>query len=366
MLFCGILIIVLHRFPQYSDQRKIGGEDMQPSTCTNTERHQTKESAETENQGVKLFQVFGALGPTGGFISLRSNNKQETNTLMENYTLNSFTLQIEGLDVAERFLYPVFFFFLFSYLGIMMLNVGIVILICLDRSLHQPMYLLFCNLPFNDILGVSYMLPRLMSDILLPPAERLIIREALQNNDDYSTDGQDQIHQQVRGAGLQCFPVQSCALAGQTDDGDLGVSHHHAADGSGEQHPGEGQAVHVVDENILAREQKQRGVVTVQASHESPAAAQPHRQAQKDPDQNQRRSPGSSRQLRHHPVGHYGRVAQRVADGHVPVEGHGHQHRVAGGAEHVADEGLEDALVVTDEAVRGRPHDVQQHAGQHD
>ncbi|XP_023198481.1 olfactory receptor 52D1-like [Xiphophorus maculatus] len=94
--------------------------------------------------------------------------------LMENYTLNSFTLQIEGLDVSEKFLYPVFFFFLLSYLGIMMLNVGIVILICMDRSLHQPMYLLFCNLPLNDILGVSYMVPRLMSDILLPPAERLI------------------------------------------------------------------------------------------------------------------------------------------------------------------------------------------------
>ncbi|XP_014858967.1 PREDICTED: olfactory receptor 52N2-like [Poecilia mexicana] len=94
--------------------------------------------------------------------------------LMENYTLNSLTLQIEGLEVTETFLYPVFFFFLFSYLGIMLLNVGIVILICMDRSLHQPMYLLFCNLPLNDILGVSYMVPRLMSDILLPPAERLI------------------------------------------------------------------------------------------------------------------------------------------------------------------------------------------------
>ncbi|CAB1431129.1 unnamed protein product [Pleuronectes platessa] len=36
------------------------------------------------------------------------------------------------------------------------------------------MYLLFCNLPVNDIVGNSIMLPRLLSDILRPPSERLI------------------------------------------------------------------------------------------------------------------------------------------------------------------------------------------------
>ncbi|XP_014858988.1 PREDICTED: olfactory receptor 52D1-like [Poecilia mexicana] len=93
---------------------------------------------------------------------------------MENFTFNSFTLQMEGIKVTPTSMYPLFFFFLSIYLFIMISNVGIVILICMDRSLHQPMYLLFCNLPFNDILGNSYMVPRLMSDILLPPAERLI------------------------------------------------------------------------------------------------------------------------------------------------------------------------------------------------
>ncbi|KAM4726331.1 olfactory receptor 52N2-like [Anableps anableps] len=93
---------------------------------------------------------------------------------MENYTLNSFTLQMEGLKVTEMSMHHVFFFFLFSYLVIMILNVGIVVLIIIDRSLHQPMYLLFCNLPVNDVLGNTLMLPRLMSDILRPPSERLI------------------------------------------------------------------------------------------------------------------------------------------------------------------------------------------------
>lgn len=47
-------------------------------------------------------------------------------------------------------------------------------LIWTERNLHEPMYLLFCNLPINDIIGNSIMVPRLLADILVPPSERLI------------------------------------------------------------------------------------------------------------------------------------------------------------------------------------------------
>uniref|UniRef100_A0A667YQ58 Olfactory receptor 146-like n=1 Tax=Myripristis murdjan TaxID=586833 RepID=A0A667YQ58_9TELE len=93
---------------------------------------------------------------------------------MENYTYNSFTLRLEGLKVTEDSMYPVFLFFLFSYLFIILTNLGIVVLVCIEKSLHQPMYLLFCNLSFNDILGNTNMLPRLLSNMLVPPSERLI------------------------------------------------------------------------------------------------------------------------------------------------------------------------------------------------
>ncbi|XP_059207914.1 olfactory receptor 2A25-like [Centropristis striata] len=93
---------------------------------------------------------------------------------MENFTFNSFTLQLEGLNVSKYWMYPVFFCFFFFYLFIMITNVGIVVLVFIDKSLHQPMYLLFCNLPVNDIVGSSIMVPRLLSDILQPPSERLI------------------------------------------------------------------------------------------------------------------------------------------------------------------------------------------------
>ncbi|XP_023259077.1 putative olfactory receptor 13C6, partial [Seriola lalandi dorsalis] len=93
---------------------------------------------------------------------------------MENYTYNSLTLQLEGLNLSKDSVYPVFLFFFLSYLFILVANVGIAVLVFIDKNLHQPMYLLFCNLPFNDILGNSIMVPRLLIDVLRPPSERLI------------------------------------------------------------------------------------------------------------------------------------------------------------------------------------------------
>uniref|UniRef100_A0A4W6C6E0 Olfactory receptor, family 70, subfamily B, member 1 n=1 Tax=Lates calcarifer TaxID=8187 RepID=A0A4W6C6E0_LATCA len=93
---------------------------------------------------------------------------------MENYTYNSFILQLEGLNVSKDLVYPVFLCLFFSYLFITVANVGIAVLIFMDKNLHQPMYLLFCNLTVSDLLGNSIMVPRLLVDMLRPPSERLI------------------------------------------------------------------------------------------------------------------------------------------------------------------------------------------------
>ncbi|XP_031169761.1 olfactory receptor 146-like [Sander lucioperca] len=93
---------------------------------------------------------------------------------MENYTYNSYTLQLEGLIVSKESTYPVFFLFFFSYLFIIVANVGIAVLVFIDKNLHQPMYVLFCNLTLNDVLGNSIMVPRLLLEMLRPPSERII------------------------------------------------------------------------------------------------------------------------------------------------------------------------------------------------
>lgn len=93
---------------------------------------------------------------------------------MENYTYNSLILQIEGFRITTTSKYPVFILLLVSYIFIMVANGCMVALIWMQRSLHQPMYLLFCNLSINDIVGNSLLIPQALSNVLLPPRERLI------------------------------------------------------------------------------------------------------------------------------------------------------------------------------------------------
>uniref|UniRef100_A0A3B5QZX8 G-protein coupled receptors family 1 profile domain-containing protein n=1 Tax=Xiphophorus maculatus TaxID=8083 RepID=A0A3B5QZX8_XIPMA len=93
---------------------------------------------------------------------------------MENSTFNSLTLQLEGLMITKFSRLPLFFFFFFSFLFVLVANAGMILLILVDRNLHQPMFLLYCSLAFNDVLGNCLVLPRVMSDVLRPPAERLI------------------------------------------------------------------------------------------------------------------------------------------------------------------------------------------------
>ncbi|XP_066502124.1 olfactory receptor 52D1-like [Hoplias malabaricus] len=93
---------------------------------------------------------------------------------MENLTFNSPVLQLEGLVVSELYIYPAFLSLLFAYVLIVISNTAIILLITMERRLHEPMYLLFCNLPFNDVFGNSVVVPRLMVDMLKPASERYI------------------------------------------------------------------------------------------------------------------------------------------------------------------------------------------------
>ncbi|XP_072517786.1 olfactory receptor 8U9-like [Salminus brasiliensis] len=93
---------------------------------------------------------------------------------MENLTFNSPVLHLEGVIVSEQTLYPTFLFFLIVYVFIMVSNIGIMLIITMERSLHEPMYILFCNLPFNDAFGNSVIMPRMLGDLFKPTSERYI------------------------------------------------------------------------------------------------------------------------------------------------------------------------------------------------
>ncbi|KAM9727291.1 olfactory receptor 8G17-like isoform 1-T1 [Menidia menidia] len=93
---------------------------------------------------------------------------------MENYTFDGLLFKLQGLQISPANRYPAFIFLLCSYLFILVANVGIVILIWSEKSLHQPMYILFCSLSINDIMGNSVLAPRLLASIVVPPPELVI------------------------------------------------------------------------------------------------------------------------------------------------------------------------------------------------
>ncbi|XP_034033284.1 olfactory receptor 52N5-like [Thalassophryne amazonica] len=93
---------------------------------------------------------------------------------MENYTYNSLTLQLERLNISEDYVHAVFVVVFFTFMFIMVANAGITLLIFINKNLHQPMFLLYCNLSLNDILGNCVAIPHLLSDMLMSTSERII------------------------------------------------------------------------------------------------------------------------------------------------------------------------------------------------
>ncbi|KAI7796430.1 Odorant receptor, partial [Triplophysa rosa] len=93
---------------------------------------------------------------------------------MDNLTLKNNILLVEGLKVTPQSSFPVFILLLIVYVFIIISNTALVILISTEKSMHDPMHFLFCNLPVNDILGTTVILPRLLQDILTDESERYI------------------------------------------------------------------------------------------------------------------------------------------------------------------------------------------------
>ncbi|XDV39053.1 hypothetical protein PO909_008348 [Leuciscus waleckii] len=93
---------------------------------------------------------------------------------MDNLTFRYSVLLVEGLQVTTESIFPSFILLLMVYIFIMVSNIGMMIQITADKNLHQPMYVLFCNLTLNDVLGSTALLPQLLRDFLKDPSERYI------------------------------------------------------------------------------------------------------------------------------------------------------------------------------------------------
>lgn len=91
---------------------------------------------------------------------------------MENFTIRGDMLTIEGLNSSSSL--PAFAILFFGYIFIMVSHISLLLLIFRSRSLQQPMYLLLCNMVFNDAFGATIIIPQLLRNLLLSPSERYV------------------------------------------------------------------------------------------------------------------------------------------------------------------------------------------------
>ncbi|XP_039674266.1 olfactory receptor 1509-like [Perca fluviatilis] len=89
---------------------------------------------------------------------------------MENSTqIKSFVLAMYGNMGPLKYLY--FTVALLFYISVILANTVLIVIIYVDRNLHEPMYIFLCNLFVNEIYGSTSLLPCLMHQVLLDTHE---------------------------------------------------------------------------------------------------------------------------------------------------------------------------------------------------
>ena len=82
------------------------------------------------------------------------------------YSTNVTYLTLEGHVELEKYSYVYFVFAFTAYLLIVCFNTVVLFVICINRQLHEPMYIFVAALLFNALFGATALLPKLLSDLL--------------------------------------------------------------------------------------------------------------------------------------------------------------------------------------------------------
>lgn len=87
---------------------------------------------------------------------------------MENLSIIvSFELTLDPFSIPPGAKYPIFFFGIFIYMFSAFFNLTLLLLIIMTQSLHKPVYFIMFSLPLNDFVGITSMLPKVLSDIVM-------------------------------------------------------------------------------------------------------------------------------------------------------------------------------------------------------
>ncbi|KAF0030041.1 hypothetical protein F2P81_016772 [Scophthalmus maximus] len=74
---------------------------------------------------------------------------------------NTSSVLLIDFDLSPESVAPAFLFATLSYMVILFCNLILILTIVLNKSLHQPMYIILLNLPVNDLIGSSALFPQM-------------------------------------------------------------------------------------------------------------------------------------------------------------------------------------------------------------
>uniref|UniRef100_A0A8C9QUS9 Olfactory receptor n=1 Tax=Scleropages formosus TaxID=113540 RepID=A0A8C9QUS9_SCLFO len=82
------------------------------------------------------------------------------------YTLSPDGSQTSNFGLSEKGAYVTISFGIVIYCFTVACNLILLLLIAMNKSLHEPMYAFLCNLSINDLIGISAFFPRTMWDMV--------------------------------------------------------------------------------------------------------------------------------------------------------------------------------------------------------
>nr|XP_046172561.1 putative gustatory receptor clone PTE01 [Oncorhynchus gorbuscha] len=86
---------------------------------------------------------------------------------MENESFSvSYKLTLDPFFIPPGGKYPIFFLGIAIYSFCAFCNLTLLSVIVMQRNLHKPMYFILFSLPLNDLIGITAMLPKVLSDIV--------------------------------------------------------------------------------------------------------------------------------------------------------------------------------------------------------
>ncbi|KAF7645732.1 hypothetical protein LDENG_00199270 [Lucifuga dentata] len=86
---------------------------------------------------------------------------------MENKSFGAnMELSLDTFVIPTGGKYPIFFLGITIYLFGIFCNLSLLSLIILQKNLHKPVYFILLSLPLNDLMGITAMLPKVLSDIV--------------------------------------------------------------------------------------------------------------------------------------------------------------------------------------------------------